>query len=419
VARVLPAARVCLSAAVVLGSAWYGQQMLTDRFSARQNDSNQSGLGIAAHRFPVETAETLARIAPAGRVFGTLLENAYLVSRGVRVFADPRLEVYGEPIFVEFLEAQVDPEAFRAAAARHDVRAALVDLEAPIAAALLGMPGWRLVAFDTVAALFLREDAAPDVPAIAGAAAFASAIAAVRADLAPPRPWASTGPFRRVSLPGPYLALADFLVAAGRSAEARVFLDEAAAASPFARGIHRRRARLLEQQGDARGVVEAATAALAEDPGDHRTMARLGEAWYRLGDPAQAERWLAASLAGLDDRALTWSTLGRIRLAAGDLEAAESALARAVALAPADATYRANLARVAGLRGRNDEAIAGLEAALALDPSNASIYRDLIELHGRAGRVDVARELLERGLRVAPDDPELRRLHEALTGRGR
>lgn len=402
---VVPAVRRGVATLVIGVCVFYAWRMATDRMSVRQNDSNQFGVGFAAHRFPEKSADFILRQGTGGHVYATLLESAYLLSRGVAVFADPRLEVYGEALFSRYLAAQSGASAWREAVEQYDIRTALVDLRSGLCRFLLHAPDWRLAYFDSVAAVFVRAD--QPVNAIETPEDFAVALRALRDELPHPRPYAAAGLFERVTIPRPYLALADFLIAAGRTQEAGVWLEDARAAGPFLPGLTERRLHLAESAGDWSAVVRLAGEALAESPGDPGLMVRLGEAHYRLSESRQASEWLTRSLSGLPDRALTWSTLGRIALERQDLVEAERCFERAVELAPQEAVYHSSLGRVLILAGRRAEAIAALRRALDLDPNNLSVIRDLAQLNALEGAHAAASRLVARGLQLDPASPEL------------
>ena len=64
------------------------------------------------------------------------------------------------------------------------------------------------------------DGAGTPLPAIASAADYARVLDALRAELPRPRPYDDLGLLERATIPGPYLALADFLLAAGRASDA-------------------------------------------------------------------------------------------------------------------------------------------------------------------------------------------------------
>lgn len=351
--RARRAARLLLALVVAAGCASYARDLATDRFSVRQNDSKQAGLGIARQRFPVREAEFLARTE--GRVFATLLESSYLTSRGVPVFADPRGDVHRDALFRRYLAAQRDPEQWHAVVREYDVRYAMAGLDSALLDLLHADDGWRLVYFGSVAAVYARADVAGPAP-IATAAEFDRVLALTREDLPPAVAWSAAGAFQRVSIPKPYLLLAELCLRYGRLDAAQSLIDEAAAASPFVRGIAHRRAAIAELRGDWPALAEQATAALAETPDDPQVLYALGEALFHLGRIDEAER--------------------RLR--------------RAAELAPDDVRPRAALAAALAESGRGRQALALLDEALQRFPGNPLLLR--------------ARETVESRLRSGDDE---------------
>jgi tetratricopeptide (TPR) repeat protein len=395
--------RRAVALGVVALCAFYAWRMVTDRISVSQNDSNQFGLGIASHRFPVDSVDFILQHPTEGRVYATLLESSYLVSRDVEVFADPRLEVYGEALFSRYL------------AAEHDIRTALVDLRSGLAAFLHTAPEWKLVHFDSVAAVWVTREGPGR--AIETAADYAAILDVLREDLPRPPRYDDVGLLDRVTIPKPYLALADFLLAAGRTEEAATWLSDARAAGPFMPGLAARQARVATLSRNWSDVARFTREALEDAPRDARLMIGLGEALFRLNEYDEARSWLTKSLEGQPDRALTWLTLGRIYLARQEHAEAQRCFRRGVQLSPQEAIYHSSLARALALVGRNQEAIAGLEHALSLDPQNVTILRDLADLYREEGNTAAARAYVNRGLQIDPLNRELLQLDASLSSR--
>ncbi len=406
--------RRIVALAVIAGCAWYVWQIATDRFSVRQNDSKQFGWGISEHRYPVEAADFLDRSGLDGRVFATLLESSYLIARGRQVFADPRGDVYDDARFRRYMAVQRDPEAWRAAVEEYDIRIAVVSLGSRLVELLGRNDQWKLVFFDTVAAVYVRRDALGSLTPLASEEEFDRALAHVREQLPPPRAYASAGPFERVTNPKPYLALADLALWSRRLVAAEKLLDEAERASPYLRGIAHRRAAIAQARRDYPPLLIFAQAALEETPDDPQALYALGEARLRLGrlEEAAAPLRRAAEQQPADPRA--WDLLGQLAMLRQDHAAAAGLLARAVELSPSDVSYRNNLARSLAVSGRKTEAISQLDSALRLEPDNVTVLRDLAILHLERGEIDRAQALLDRALLLAPDDAELARMRQSI-----
>ena len=407
-----------LAVASTLLCLWFSIEMFTDRFNLKQNDSNQFGAGIARHRYPVRAADFLESAGRKGRVLGGLLESSYLLSRGHEVFADPRLEVYGEEIFERFLSVTTDAGAFAAAVREFDIPLVVAGPTSPLLAFVGPSPDWKLVYLDETATVYLRGDHLQGLEPLDSAAEFRRLAEKRRAELGPPVPYEVAGFFHRVSLPKPYLMLADFFLLTGQANLAEQFLDDATTASPFLPRIAHRRASLAELRGDTDAALEYRLQALEETPDEPRLTFRLAEAYLRRDEPERARPLLERTLELEPERAITWALLGRVHLAAQELAAAETALSRAAELAPANATHVANLARLHARQGRVVEAIDGLESASGIDPLDSTILRDVAALYLQRGNLAAAADRIRRALALTPGDPDLLRLREVLESAG-
>jgi tetratricopeptide (TPR) repeat protein len=398
--RVIPVLRRAVAVLLIVGCGWYALEMMTNRFYLKQNDSNQFGTGIADHRYPTAAVDVLLEINPGGQVFGGLLESAYMLSRDIPVFVDPRLEIYGEPLFKRFLAVRSDAGEWQRAVQEYDIRTALIDLRSPLTGILRRDPAWRLIYFDNRAAIFSRDDSATGWPAITTADDFQRQISRLREE-------------EPSAYPQPYLAVAEFLLTWGLAEEAAPFLDDAEKVSPYIGGpLHRRRVTLKELQRDYPGMIDEAQAALEDTPGDARLLMKVGEGYYRLCDLEQAEAWLRRSVEAAPGMAPPWAALGRIKVEQQRFEEAEQAFSRAVELAPANATFISNLARIRARLGRIPAAIEGLQQALTLEPKNLTAVRDLAGLLWQQGERAAALATLDQGLVREPANAELLRLRE-------
>ncbi len=132
------------------------------------------------------------------------------------------------------------------------------------------------------------------------------------------------------------------------------------------------------------------------------------DAALRGGDPAAAERVLAAHLEAAPDDARALGLLGTLRARRGDLVAAAACLERAAALAPRDAAPRFNLGNVYRHQGRTDDAVAAFREAVALVPKSpqalTGLAAALLDM-GSAGDPDALKEaerLCRRAIRRKP-----------------
>jgi tetratricopeptide (TPR) repeat protein len=408
---VLRAGVAVLTAAVFV---WYGVAFATDRFSLRQRDSNQFGTGFAEHRYPVGAVEFLDRNDVHGRVYATMLHAAYALAHDRHVFADPRGDVYPNAKLAEFLRVQSDPVAWVQAVQKYDIRVAVVDPRTNLIPILRGIGGWELVWFDSVAAVFIREDTLGDIDPIDTDEEFNRVQARLREELPSPRPYRELGWFERATIPNPYLALADFMYSIRRPADSLVWLDDAETASPFFDRIHHRRVALAELIQDWPAVIRHAPAALEEVPDDAQVQHVLGLAFLRQGDLANAKIWLTRAVENRPERAATWSLLGEVAIGEQDLDAATRYFSRAIELAPKVAAYHGNLARVRLMMGDSQGAFEAQEEALRQDPNNVSALHDLAQFYIARGDAASARPFHEKAWRLAPNHPMLVRQRQML-----
>ena len=411
---VMRSGRRLVAVLVVAGCAWYVHQLATDRFSVRQNDSKQAGVGISEYRYPTEAVDFLDGAGLDGRVYATLLESSYLVARGREVFADPRGDFYGDAHFRRYMTIQKDPVAWREAVDQYDIRIALASNGSRFVDLLQRDDDWKLVFFDTVAAVYLRTDSLADIRPIDTEEDFERALSAVRERLPPATAYSDAAAFERVTSPKPYLSLADLAIGARRIDVALELLDEAETASPFMRGIVHRRTALAQARRDYPLLLKLATAAVEETPDDAQVLLALGEAQFHLDHREESARWLERSVEIRPEGHRAWSLLGQIAMLDQDYPAAAELLRRAVEFSPQNVTYRHNLSRALAVSGLRAEAISQLDRVLEIEPDNVTALRDLAILHLDGGDLAHAREYLDRALARAPDDPVLARLGETL-----
>jgi hypothetical protein len=115
-------------------------------------------------RFPAEAVTFLERSRPSGQIFNAYSFGGYLIWRlypEYRVYVDGRADLYGDSFiahFNELYEGQVNPQP---EFLRRDIRTVLVEPGAPIANLLGITRGWRKSYQDSLAVIYVREDALP------------------------------------------------------------------------------------------------------------------------------------------------------------------------------------------------------------------------------------------------------------------
>jgi len=399
--------RLALTASIsfCLIASW---ALATDRFYVWQQDTNQFGAGLAAHRFPVEATRFVKERLRPRRLFHPLFEGSYLAAQGVRTFVDPRLEVHARAHLARFVRMMDDPAAWRAAMAEERCDAALVDLQSPFLAPLTGDREWSLVHFDEVAAVFARADASPALtgPQIDAAAARLHEVLEPRAG--------TGGIFARVASPGLYMRVAQFLVRVGRPAPAGPFAQSALKVDPSVLGAHEMLGRAAQAGDEPARALQEYRLELQRDPGSALAARQAGLLLFQGQRGEEAMPLLAQAVTRVPSDAEVWGVLTKIHADAHRTGAALECARRAAVLVPGNVSYQANLGRLSGIAGRLEEGIAALRRAAALAPQQAELHRDLALLLARSGRRDEAREALARALALSPDDASARQLQEAL-----
>lgn len=334
------------SVAVILVCTAAAWGLFTDRLSVRQGDTNQSGFGVARHFYPSAATAFVREQKLPDPIFSTMVESSTLIAQGRAVFFDPRLEVYGEERFARYMRIQEDPAEWSRAATEFGFRTALVSLESRLINTLWSDAQWRLVFFDTVAAVFVRVDDAGAIPDLRSPTAMRAALEAIRRELPAPRDASTLGIFERQSSPAPYRRIGVFLMALGFPAEAEGFLADAVRAYPEVRGVRSLLGQALEVRGDGAGALRQYEAARIEQPDNCDVGLRLANLYLAVRRLPDAERVINDVLAQQPDFAAAWAVKGGVHATSGDLTAARQSLQRAVQLDPTNARYSHDLSIV-------------------------------------------------------------------------
>lgn len=411
VRRRLALARAVIGAGVVALSGYQLRQIVTDRFAVQQGDTNQFGLGIAAHRFPERAAVFLAAAGSPSPIFQPPGAGAYLLARGHRVFIDPRGEVYQDRIVGEYRSVVEDTTgaALDACIERYDLRVFFLDADMfELVRRLEARGRWRLVYADAQAQVLFRDDTAPEVPAL-DPARDETWFAMQRSALPPPPAYAGAGWFGRVASPEPYRRLARLAFERGAHAAACAFYADAYAAYPPGFTDHAVRGFCAARAGDAAGAAQAYARAAALEPGNADLAYRAGLQSLLARAPEAlrfAER--AVQLAPREPRHL--ALRGLVALHGGRGAEAQAWFERALVLAPRDASLHRNLGKSLALQSRDGEALERFEAALRLDPADTEASVELVRLLARAGRTPEAAARLREALERDPGNARLRQL---------
>lgn len=136
-------------------------------------------------------------------------------------------------------------------------------------------------------------------------------------------------------------------------------------------------------------------------------LADLYRAALRDGD---AEATLLAGLQIAPENAGLHHSMGLVKARIGELAEARRWLTEAVALAPDEPRFAYVLAVAMNSEGDSDSALSVLVSALERRPYNRELLTLLVQLHRDRGELATAVEYGERLLAVAPDDPSVRQL---------
>jgi tetratricopeptide (TPR) repeat protein len=291
----------------------------TNLLSRWFDDGTRYGLGLLPHRYPLGAAAFLANAKPSGRVINTMTEGSFLTAIGVKVFIDPRLEVYGEEFYDGYLKLQNNQAAWNEAQSRWKFEVAVVDPGSPMVDRIVEAGNFTLMHFEAAGAVFV-EKRVPSPPLDAAAAE--RLVSKLPNDIQ----WRD----RR--------KLAQFLMATGYPRASAALLERIPASE------RSNDAKSLLAMGLMRsGRFDAAVKVLREldqaGAGDAQVKSMLGAALIESGSIEEGLRLVEQALA-LDNRnAATWAFRARALAAQGKNEAAVEAMSKAVELEPGNSFY--------------------------------------------------------------------------------
>jgi len=415
--RAIGFARPAVAAMLVAFCAWQARELVTDRFAVRQGDTNQFGLGFAAHRWPDVACDFLESTGEQGPIFNSLSSGSLLLARGFRVFIDPRMEVYEDGVLGEYVELTRSPERVPEFVDRYGLRVFFLEIgEELLVRHLLTAPGWRLVHADEVAAVFFRNDVAPDVPRLDMIRDTASWRRALAQSLPEPRRYEDVPWLGRVSNPAAYLRVGKLCFLAGLPADATEFYGMAFAAFPPTFTAWAELGAIARLAGDHTTAAQAFDQAVRHDPTDNASRRGAAGALLALGKlEAAASMARAASDADHEDAdAAELAGLALMRLR--DAQSATPYLERAAALRPEKSAVHRALGAASIMLGRVDRAEAAFERAYLLDPTDITAPLQLAMMLYGQNRTQESRVWMERGLAIAPGESRLLELQQRLGG---
>jgi tetratricopeptide (TPR) repeat protein len=412
-ARLLPGGRLVTATLLAVFCAYQVTELYTNHFNLKQGDSNQFGIGLAHHRYPVGGTQFLKRTDVEGPIFNSSEAGSYLMAHGFQVFIDPRGEVYQDGIIDEYRRIVQDPLAASESIERYGFRAFFLETEmTSLIAYLYGEPSWRIVYADAVTTILFREETAPQVPAID--LRDERWLTETRSRLGRPVPYANRGWTEQLASPKPYTRLARLCLTLQAYAAARTLFEDALAAYPPGFTDFEPLAFAADKSGDDEAAIRYYQDAIRRDPERRELRKRLAFVHFRRGETDRAIVELDLFFRDHPDDAEAMALRGNIELRRGRPAEAADWLERAIAATPDESLYRYYHARLLLGLGRFDQAQGSLEEAFRLDPSNPQVALDLAELHARQGRPESARTWLGRARALAPTDPRLLELERRL-----
>lgn len=358
----------CGAVALFLAAVYCCWSFGTNRFYVTRHDNNGFGMSVEDHCFPVRAVEFMRRHDLTGPIFNTMVEGSYLTHAGMKVFFDPRLEVYAEPFFVRWVKTLTVPQAFEDAAEEFDIRVVLmVNDRFKLINWLMSSPRWNLVYLDECSVVFARADAGQHVEPLDPVGDGASVVAELRKWLPPPTPYEESSLFDSVSLAAPYLKLGQLFFMLDCPELAEEFLRDAVVAYPKVRTARFFLAQIYKNRRDLPAAVDAYEA----EPLKH-------------GGDVKIDLW--ASQLYLD--------VGR----------------------PEDAVLLLERVLRAGVRGPGDlqQAIGCCQQVIERMPDECLPYELIVQFELMANRPDVAAVWVQKGLAICPNSATLRRLGPSL-----
>ena len=164
----------------------------------------------------------------------------------------------------------------------------------------------------------------------------------------------------------------------GRPRDGLELANRAAGLAPNNDWPHRLRSAHLLLLGRPRQALDAARAALAQDPAGFATLLSLFEAQLAARDGAGAGETAARMLADHAAEPESHNASGRVAMLRRDWAEAEDSFRASLRLAPQEPVYLSNLALALERRGRRREALQHFQRAVRTDPGNPIARRQLV-----------------------------------------
>lgn len=398
--------RAAVALATIGFSLYQVRQLVTDRFYVQQHAINHFGAGIDTHYFPSGAADFLGATGVTGPVWCTESGGSYLIARGYKVYLDPRGDVYPDAFLMEYstLAAHPTPALLQAAVQQYGLRVFFVDTLVPDLIEFMAQaPGWRLAYLDSEAGVFLRDDTAPQVPALRLDTEGAAWMQQMRPKLPAPRAYAQLGWLGGVTSPAPYERLGRILFLLHQPALARPWYEDARVAWPQGFTAWALLGHLAATAREYPVALQYYEQAIGAEPASAELRWRAGLAALQAGNGDAAARHadIAVRLAPNDWQKLALK--GTAELMRKNPADAITYLQSAIQRAPQpDPTLHRSLAKAQYLQHQVDAAIASFERAWQLDPTDASVAADLGRIHAARGDAAAAQTWAGRALQIDP-----------------
>lgn len=196
-------------------------------------------------------------------------------------------------------------------------------------------------------------------------------------------------------------ALIDACVPLRREAEATTLLRTIVDQQPALIQPRIALSKLLAATGAIQPAIDAARAAVDQDPNSGAALEQLASIFSDVGDSAQLAP-LVGALQRFPDRAGSSYYLAAQHFMHGELEQALAAIARALTVDPRFARAQNLKGAILATKGDTAGARTAFESALSLDPRDPATYQNLATLELSSGNASKAASLFAEALSLDP-----------------
>ncbi|CAG0920319.1 unnamed protein product [Notodromas monacha] len=165
--------------------------------------------------------------------------------------------------------------------------------------------------------------------------------------------------------------------------------------------------RLLADEGRVSDGIEAYLEAVQKMPSHYQPQSlynMLGEAYFKLGDWAEAEKWYLAALRAKPDHVPAHLTYGKLLAKSNRVEEAEEMFKRAKGLAPEDCTVYQHFGQFLAESERHEEAAENYIRAASLASHDYEIVFNAANTLRQAGRNKEAENFYRKAVILRPEE---------------